>query len=91
MLMAECAAGHVEVRIAQRVTTYGADQSASTPDKGSFTAGSLVLGPAGYRLKMGATDLPTILAKTLRPAGDETLPGVHSPRTRGARVADRDR
>ena len=65
MLMAECAAGHVEVRIAHRVTGVArADQFRVDTDKGSFTAASLVLATGGLSIpKMGATGFAYDIAK----------------------------
>jgi len=78
MLMAECAAGHVEVRIAQRVTDISrVDQFRVDTDKGSFTAGSLVLATGGLSIpKMGATGFTYDIAKRFGLRVTETLPGL---------------
>ena len=57
MLLAECAAGHVDVRLGHRVTDISrADAFRVETDKGSFTAASLVLATGGLSIpKMGAT------------------------------------
>ena len=57
MLMAECATGHVDVRVAHRVTGISrADQFGIDTDKGRFTADSLVLATGALSIpKMGAT------------------------------------
>src|SRR5882762_12021423 len=78
MLMAECAAGHVEVRIAQRVTDISrADQFRVETDKGCFTAASLVLATGGLSIpKMGASGFTYDVAKRFGLRVTETLPGL---------------
>src|SRR5947208_4071702 len=57
MLLAECAAGHVDVRVAHRVTDIAhAGQFRVDTEEGSFTAACLVLATGGLSIpKMGAT------------------------------------
>ena len=57
MLLAECAAADVELRLAHRVTDITrADRFAIATDRGDFSAGSLVLATGGLSIpKMGAT------------------------------------
>jgi predicted Rossmann fold flavoprotein len=78
MLMAECAAGHVDVRVAQRVSDIGhADQFRVDTDAGSFTAASLVLATGGLSIpKMGATGFAYDIAKRFGLRVTETLPGL---------------
>jgi predicted Rossmann fold flavoprotein len=78
MLMAECAAGHVDVRVAHRVTdiTRG-EQFRVDTHKGSFAATSLVLATGGLSIpKMGATGLAYDIAKRFGLRITETLPGL---------------
>jgi predicted Rossmann fold flavoprotein len=78
MLMAECAAGHVDVRVAHRVTdiTRG-DQFRVDTDKGSFAATSLVLATGGLSIpKMGATGFAYDIAKRFGLRITETVPGL---------------
>src|SRR6266853_1024922 len=65
MLMAECATGHVDVRVAHRVTGISrADQFGIDTDKGRFTADSLVLATGALSIpKMGATGFAYEAAK----------------------------
>jgi predicted Rossmann fold flavoprotein len=78
MLMAECAAGHVDVRVAQRVSDIGhADQFRVDTDAGSFTAASLVLATGGLSIpKMGATGFAYDIAKRFGLRITATLPGL---------------
>jgi predicted Rossmann fold flavoprotein len=78
MLMAECAAGHVDVRVGHRVTGISrADQFRVDTDKGSFTAASLVLATGGLSIpKMGATGFAYDIAKRFGLRITETLPGL---------------
>jgi predicted Rossmann fold flavoprotein len=78
MLMAVCAAGHVDVRVAQRVTDIGhAGQFRVVTDKGSFTAASLVLATGGLSIpKMGATGFAYNIAKRFGLRVTATLPGL---------------
>lgn len=57
MLMDECAAAHVDVRLAHRITDITRnDHFVVTSDKGSFAAPALVLATGGLSIpKMGAT------------------------------------
>ncbi|MGG5887435.1 NAD(P)/FAD-dependent oxidoreductase [Falsiroseomonas sp. HC035] len=57
MLLAECAAAGVDLRLSQRVTEVSrAEHFAVTTDRGRFTAESLVLATGGLSIpKMGAT------------------------------------
>jgi predicted Rossmann fold flavoprotein len=78
MLMAECTAGHVDVRVAHRVTDVTrADQFRVDTDKGSFTAASLVLATGGLSIpKMRATGLSYDIARRFGLRITETLPGL---------------
>jgi predicted Rossmann fold flavoprotein len=78
LLMAECAAGHVDVRVAHRVTDIArADQFRVDTDRGSFTAASLVLATGGLSIpKMGATGFAYDIAKRFGLRVTETLPGL---------------
>ena len=78
MLMTECAAGHVDVRVAHRVTDIArADQFRVDTDQGSFTAASLVLATGGLSIpKMGATGFAYDIAKRFGLRVTETLPGL---------------
>ena len=78
MLLAECAAGHVDVRLGHRVTdiSRGDDFRVET-DKGSFTAASLVLATGGLSIpKMGATGFTYDIARRFGLRITETLPGL---------------
>jgi predicted Rossmann fold flavoprotein len=78
MLMAECAAGHVDVRVAHRVIdiTRG-DEFRVDTHKGSFAATSLVLATGGLSIpKMGATGFAYDVAKRFGLRITETLPGL---------------
>ena len=77
MLLAECAAAGVDVRMGHRVTALGrADAFGVDTDRGCFTAGSLVLATGGLSIpKLGATGFAHDAARrfglaltTLRPA-----------------------
>jgi predicted Rossmann fold flavoprotein len=78
MLMAECAAGHVDVRVAQRVTDIShTDQFRVDTDGDSFTAASLVLASGGLSIpKMGATGFAYDIAKRFGLRVTETRPGL---------------
>ena len=78
MLMAECAAGHVDVRVAQRVIDVShADQFRVDTDKGSFTSASFVLATGGLSIpKMGASGFAYDIAKRFGLRIAETLPGL---------------
>lgn len=64
MLMAECAAGHVEIRLDCQVQDVSrSDQFAVATNQGTFTAPSLILATGGLSIpKMGATGLAYDLA-----------------------------
>jgi predicted Rossmann fold flavoprotein len=78
MLMAECAAGHVDVRVAHRITDIvHAGQFRVDTDQGSFTAASLVLATGGLSIpKMGATGFAYDIAKRFGLRVTETRPGL---------------
>ena len=78
MLLAECAAGHVDVRLAHRVTDISrADGFRVETDKGGFTAPSLVLATGGLSIpKMGATGFTYDIARRFGLRITETLPGL---------------
>ena len=78
MLLAECAAGHVDVRLGQRVTDVTrADGFRVETDKGDFTAASLVLATGGLSIpKIGATGFSYDIAKRFGLRLTETLPGL---------------
>ncbi len=78
MLLAECAAGNVDVRLGHRVTAVSrADAFRVETDKGSFTAASLVLATGGLSIpKMGATGFAYGLAQQFGLRITETLPGL---------------
>jgi hypothetical protein len=88
MLLAECAAASVDVRVSHRISGVSrADAFRVDTDQGAFTAGSLVLATGGMSIpKMGATGFAYELARQfglrlteIRPAlvpltfGDELL------------------
>jgi predicted Rossmann fold flavoprotein len=78
MLMAECAAGDVDVRVAHRITdvTRG-EQFRVETDKGSFASGSLVLATGALSIpKMGATGFAYEIARRFGLRVTETLPGL---------------
>jgi predicted Rossmann fold flavoprotein len=78
MLLAECAAGHVEVRLGHRVTDVSrADTFRVETDKGSFTATALVLATGGLSIpKMGATGFTYDVARRFGLRVTETVPGL---------------
>ncbi|MGZ5843165.1 MAG: NAD(P)/FAD-dependent oxidoreductase [Xanthobacteraceae bacterium] len=78
MLMTECAAGHVDVRIAHRVTDIShAGRFRVDTNKGSFTAASLVLATGGLSIpKMGATGFAYDIAKRFGLRVTATRPGL---------------
>jgi len=78
MLLAECATGHVDVRLAHRVTDVSrADSFRVETDKGSFTAATLVLATGGLSIpKMGATGFSHDAAQRFGLRIVETLPGL---------------
>ena len=79
MLLAECAAGRVDVRLGHRVTDSRADGFRVETDHGSFTAAALVLATGGLSIpKMGATGFRLRRRAPLRPARhrDAARPGA---------------
>jgi predicted Rossmann fold flavoprotein len=78
MLLAECAAGRVDVRLGHRVTDISrADAFRIETDKGGFTARSLVLATGGLSIpKMGATGFTCDIARRFGLRITETLPGL---------------
>ena len=78
MLLAECAAGGVDVRLAHRVTDISrGDAFRVETDKGNFTAASLVLATGGLSIpKMGATGFTYDVARRFGLRITETLPGL---------------
>jgi predicted Rossmann fold flavoprotein len=78
MLLAECAAGNVEVRFGHRVTDVSrADNFRVETDKGSFTAATLVLATGGLSIpKMGATGFTYDVARRFGLRVTETVPGL---------------
>jgi predicted Rossmann fold flavoprotein len=78
MLLAECVAGHVDVRLRQTVTevTRG-EQFQVVTNAGTFSAPSLVLATGGISIpKMGATGFSYDVAKRFGLRLTETLPGL---------------
>jgi len=78
MLLAECAAGHVDVRLGHSVTDISrGDNFRIETDKGTFTAASLVLATGGLSIpKMGATGFTYDIARRFGLRTTETLPGL---------------
>jgi predicted Rossmann fold flavoprotein len=78
MLLDECAVGHVDVRLAHKVTDItGGETFRVTTDRGSFTADSLVLATGSLSIpKMGATGFSHDVAKRFGLRVTETLPGL---------------
>ena len=78
MLLAECAAGTVDVRLQQRVTNIEkGERFRIDTDKGSFAADSVVLASGGLSIpKMGATDFAHRMAKRFGLAVTETQPAL---------------
>jgi predicted Rossmann fold flavoprotein len=78
MLLAECAAGGVEVKVAQRITDIDkADHFTVTTDHGAFTAPSLVLATGGLSIpKMGATGFAHDTARRFGLELTETRPAL---------------
>jgi len=87
MLLAECAAGKVDVRLRHRVTNIEkAERFRIDTDKGAFTADAVVLASGGLSIpKMGATDFAHRMAKRFGLALTETRPALVP-----LRVADAD-
>jgi predicted Rossmann fold flavoprotein len=78
MLMAECAAAGVDVRVAHRITAIDkADRFTVSTDHGAFTGTSLVLATGGLSIpKMGATGFAHDIARRFGLALTETRPGL---------------
>jgi predicted Rossmann fold flavoprotein len=78
MLLDECAAGHVDVRLAHKVTDITrTDAFHVETDKGSFTAAALVLATGSLSIpKMGATGFAHDIARRFGLRVTETLPGL---------------
>lgn len=78
LLMAECAAGHVDVRVAHRVTDISrADQFRVDTNSGSFTCVSLVLATGALSIpKMGATGFAYDIAERFGLRVTATVPGL---------------
>jgi predicted Rossmann fold flavoprotein len=78
MLLAECAAGHVDVRLQHRVTNIEkAERFRIDTDKASFDADAVVLASGGLSIpKMGATDFAQRMAKRFGLALTETRPAL---------------
>jgi len=78
MLLQECAAAHVDVRLRHHVTDVAkADVFTVRTDKGDFTANALVLATGGLSIpKMGATDFTHRVAKQFGLPLTEILPGL---------------
>jgi predicted Rossmann fold flavoprotein len=78
MLLDECAAGDVDVRLAHRVTDITrTDAFRVETDKGNFTAPALVLATGALSIpKMGATGFAHDIAKRFGLRVTETLPGL---------------
>jgi len=78
LLLDECAVGHVDVRLAHKVTDISrADTFRVATDKGSFTANTLVLATGSLSIpKMGATGFAHDVAKRFGLRVTETLPGL---------------
>jgi predicted Rossmann fold flavoprotein len=78
MLLEECAAAHVDLRLQHRVTdvTKG-DVFTVKTDKGDFTSNALVLATGGLSIpKIGATDFTHRIAKRFGLPLTEILPGL---------------
>jgi predicted Rossmann fold flavoprotein len=78
MLVAECAAGHVDMRMGHRIVSVSrADEFRVETDHGSFTAPSLVLATGGLSIpKMGATGFAYDLARQFGLRLTEIRPGL---------------
>jgi predicted Rossmann fold flavoprotein len=77
-LLAECAAGGVEIRVAHRITGIDkADGFTVTTDHGVFASSSLVLATGGLSIpRMGATGFAHDIARRFGLAVTETRPGL---------------
>jgi predicted Rossmann fold flavoprotein len=78
MLLAECAAAGVDVRVAHRITDIAkADRFTVSTDHGAFSAASLVLATGGLSIpKMGATGFAHDVARRFGLALTETRPAL---------------
>ena len=78
MLVSECAAAHVDLRLAHRVTALGrSDGFAADTDRGRFTAPALILATGGLSIpKMGATGFAYDAARQFGLALTEIRPGL---------------
>ena len=78
MLLAECEAGGVDVRVAHRITAIEkADRFTVVTDHGVFSSASLVLATGGLSIpKMGATGFAHDVARRFGLALSETRPGL---------------
>jgi len=78
MLLAECDAAHVDVRVTHKVTRVEkADRFTVATDRGDFTASSLVLATGGLSIpKMGATGFAHDTARRFGLRVTETRPGL---------------
>ena len=78
MLLAECEAAGVDLRVGHRVTDIArADRFSVSTDHGAFTAASLVLASGGLSIpKMGATGFAHDVARRFGLALTETRPGL---------------
>jgi len=78
MLLAECAAGQVDIRTGHRVINVTrADAFALETDRGSFSAASLVLATGGLSIpKMGASGFAYEIARRFGLRVTETVPGL---------------
>ena len=78
MLLAECAAGQVDVRLRHRVTAIEkGERFRIETDQGVFEANSVVLASGGLSIpKMGATDFAHRMAKRFGLALTETRPAL---------------
>jgi predicted Rossmann fold flavoprotein len=78
MLMAECAAAGVDVRLAHRITDVSrAERFVVETDRGTFHAGALVLATGGMSIpKMGATGFAYELARRFGLRLTEIRPGL---------------
>jgi predicted Rossmann fold flavoprotein len=91
MLLAECAAGGVDLRLGQTVTEVSrAEHFRVVTQSGSFTAPSLVLATGGLSIpKMGATGFSYDVARRFGLRVTQTLPGL-VPLKAGPDTADFD-
>jgi predicted Rossmann fold flavoprotein len=78
MLLAECAAAHVDLRLSHRILgVTRAERFRVETDRGSFGAASLVLATGGLSIpKMGATGLSHDIARQFGLAMAETRPAL---------------